>query len=400
MWHSRLCLLFLGLSLLGWARFSSGAMSCSGQVLTTGGNYIVPHSNVTVPNIAGYTLLYTARHSTMGVGVVDANCDDAREFRFTVTDIPAGTVNMVDGYTVYPTSIKGIGISVNLDQYNTDTVLSWPNSLLAVTRESSESGKVDAIVTIRIWKTPEYIPAAGSLKFTGPKLVEYITSRNNGASGAISSCPAGSPRFNGDNHTCLLLSRVITGDVTLRAGTCDLVKANQVVDMGTHPGKSNASSGWKNASFRLSCLNAYGYGGGIVNSTNRFSVNGDEATPLKNTVKNAGLKLTIIPHSGTVNSSQGILGVTGGATGYGIQLAWGEVSTQTESPSRPVQLDTHYYVNTLSDDFAAGPYYFGTRPILAGKDGTVHMAARFVRTSATVTPGLAKAMVEVIATYE
>lgn len=394
-------LLCLALALSGWWGVSHGAMSCTGQVLTTGGNYVLPHANLTVPNIPGYTLLYTATHATMGVGVVDADCDASREFRFTLTDIPAtGPTTIADGYTIYPTSISGIGISINLDEYSTSTVSAWPDSVLAVTREASESGKVDAIATIRVWKTPDYVPVAGSLKFVGPKLVEYITSGNNGASGTISTCPTGSPRFNGDTRTCLLLSRVISGDVTMRSGTCDLADVNQVVNMGEHPGLSNAASAWKSASFRLKCLNAYGYGGGMENATERYNVGGVNAVTIKNTFKNNTIKLMISPRTPPIDPVNGILDITGGATGYGIQLVWGDVATQVEASLRPVELDTYRYIDTISSDFSSGPYYFGTSPIKAGKDGSVQMSARYVRTTGSVTPGPANATVEVIATYE
>lgn len=393
----------IGMALLLWANIAFGAViNCSGQVLTTAGNYVLPHANITVPDIPGYVLLYTATHSTLGVGVVNADCDDAREFRFALTDIPATSpVGSASGYTIYPTSIKGIGVSVNLDEYGTSELVPWPASVVGVTREASESGAVDAIVTIRIWKMPDYVPFPGSLKFSGPKIVEFITPRNNGASDTIGSCPAGAPRLQGDNRTCLLLGRTLTGDVTLRSGTCELVNANQVVTMGEHPASSNAASAWRNASFRLKCPNAYGYGSSVTDATSRYDVSGPAAQFTKNTIRNNTLKLMIVPRTPAINAVQGIFELApGGATGYALQLAWGAYTTQTEPPTKPVELNVWHYINQVSDDFAVGPYYPGTNALKTGKDGTVQMAARYVPVSGTATPGAANAIVEVIVNYE
>lgn len=91
----------------------------------------------------------------------------------------------------------------------------------------------------------------------------------------------------------------------------------------------------------------------------------------------------------------------GGATGCGIQLACGDAASQGRgTPAKSVLLNTLQGANTINSAYRSTAYLVGDPVIPAGTDGTIKMAARYIRTSGTVQPGTANASIEVIASYQ
>jgi len=122
--------------------------------------------------------------------------------------------------------------------------------------------------------------------------------------------------------------------------------------MGEHLGVNDQSSSWKDASFRLICPDAHGYGG--VTAMNNAGQSpfgpGPETSP--NNPQNGRVKLAILPYTAIVDTRRGIIALGGtGATGYGIQLAWGDYLSQAETePDKPVHFGTSQsvYVSELN----------------------------------------------------
>ncbi|WP_167350281.1 hypothetical protein, partial [Buttiauxella noackiae] len=97
--------------------------------------------------------------------------------------------------------------------------------------------------------------------------------------------------------------------------------------------------------------------------------------------------------------SKGVIALDGtGAKGYGVQLAWGDASTQPRGegiPAKPVVFNTTLAAETISS--------YESRSYNLGENVTQHikMAARFFRlNNEAVEFGPANAAVEIIANYD
>lgn len=376
--------------------FSSQAagLTCSGAT-DVGGNYEIPHSgiNITAPNTGnGFALLYTANKSVIGgSGHINMSCNGSASVGFTITDVPAGTIYSYSGYTIYPTTVKGIGVSFN----NADPMSSygpmtqWPN--VSVLFTSLPGYAVDTWVTIRVWKTPEFTYQTNAINFTGPRVNEVVQA-NGGNS--ISGCPAA--RL--DAKTCVYLSRTLTGNAQFMSGTCQLTNSAQVVKMGSVPFSQVDTSPWVDASFSVKCPTAYGYGGSVSDAHNIY--NTEDGSVTGNNTKNNTVKIQIIPYTNIVDAVRGIMSVaSGGAEGVGIQLAWGSVSEQSNTPGNPVKFGTAINISTLNTNFSNGPYAYGSNASSSDAN-LIKLAARYVKVADEVKPGQANATVEVMASYE
>ena len=102
-----------------------------------------------------------------------------------------------------------------------------------------------------------------------------------------------------------------------------------------------------------------------------------------------------------VDANRGIIALDGtGAQGYGIQLAWGDYTTQnSQEPLNPVVLNSYVAANTLNPNFSADDTPVGGNGF-HGSDNTIKMAARYIRTAGNSAPGPANAVVQVIANYQ
>ncbi|MDD9244455.1 hypothetical protein PVM12_10400 [Enterobacter soli] len=210
-------------------------------------------------------------------------------------------------------------------------------------------------------------------------------------------------------RTFLSSSRILTLTMLFLPGTCNIEGDNVKVNMGDYDG-GGGHSAWKDASFKLTCPNGMGYGGG---SAGNFTGNPEQdgyqypyslptdSTITANNMKNGRVQVSIVPYTEVIDANKGIIALDGtGAQGYGIQLAWGDYSSQNEvEPANPVVLNSYVDANSLNSGFSAGDTPIGGNGF-NGTDNTIKMAARYIRTTGATAPGPANAVVQVIANYE
>lgn len=395
MW--RLFLLFIIYS-SGVQYLHAANISCSGTLATTAVN--IPPANVVLGNgIADYTVLYSVKSSW--TVLYNGTCTTGVKWVMSMADLPSGSTVPDQYYNgkwhkIYPTSVSGLGISViNMEPSSNPadilTVPAWPATLYEYVRNGPMGNWFD----IYLWKIPGDIPMTGSLAFTGPALYHLFTPVN--ASDTISSSTL--PIMQG-NPNYLNWSKVnISGTVNLMAGTCNMMGGSKVVNMGRFDfdGGHNRNSAWVDASFNLDCPKAFGYGGALS-----WISSSSSGTVSANTLRNNPVRIQIVPRTAVIDASAGILGLDGtGAQGYGIQLAWGDRATLgSGAPAKPVILNSWTPANTINSAYSASAYAIGAPAVSTSADGTIKMAARFVRTYGNTQPGPARAVVEVIASYQ
>ena len=290
------------------------------------------------------------------------------------------TPHIHDGNIIFPTSINGIGISFNemtsggnkaLNTITTPTVLgSWSltNTLAQATPEFN--------LKITLWKIPGKL-GTGSLNFSDiyvdlglqAKASDSYASRMNMSSSAALD-------------TWSVMHAKLSGTLDINPGTCDI--ENKTVLMGEHFG--DFPSRWKDATFTVNCPTSWGYGmTATLNNSNVISSR-TANTP------HMGLALSVLPRAGIVSAIPGTIALTpGGATGYGIQLVWGDANTLTSStgiPSDTVIFDAPNVVSTQTFTPGVTP-----APV------QVKLAARYVPTGETKSPGLANSAIEILANY-
>lgn len=393
----KMMLILLFFILLPYAKTYSASVDCIG-VSDVGGEYSIPHKDIsiTVPKKAGqFELLYTVQKSIVGGQHLDIICSSSTwRVGFTLTDIPPGVIYTHDGYTIFPTTIAGIGVSYNLATSSSSaSYAAWPSVYWYKTGLKSWYRYIDTWVTIRVWRTPGYAAKPGDLHFTGPNFVQ-VASPDNSAD-TINNCPS-SVKL--DARTCVYLSRTLVGTVAFQSGTCALTVASSRVYMGVFTGTQGLNSGWKDSSFTLVCPHAWGYAGKVEGALNPYDVNDGKITLNK---KNTTLRIQINPYTPIVDANKGIFKLySGGAEGYGIQLAWGHPSEQNNTPAKPVKFNTPINSNILSNHFLAGPYALGSHAIKSGMEGRINMSARYIRTAGIFVPGPADSAIEVLASYE
>ena len=376
---------------------NAAGLTCTG-ITDVGGDYTIPHSgiNITAPNTGDgtnkFALLYTVDTSVPGDNDrLDESCSGGTALiGYTINNIPAGTTYSYNGYKIYPTTVKGIGVSFNSAvSYNKNAIPAWPT--INVLYNTLPSYRVDMWVTIKIWKTPEFTYQTNTINFTGPSF-DMVVQANS--SNTITTCP--SDRF--DDKTCIYFQRTLIGNAQLISGTCQLTNPAQVVDMGETSAAGIANAPWIDASFSLNCPTAYGYGGSVANANNLYDTEDGKTTA--NTTKNNTVKIEIIPYTEILDSEHGVMALRGGgAEGVGIQLAWGNAADQQAVPTNPVKFDQTVDISTLNSNFSKGPYAFGSNASSA-QNNVINMAARYVRTSGELVSGEADAAVEVMASYE
>lgn len=374
----------------------AATITCDGTP-DTGKTYQLPPVNVVLSaNIPDLTLLYSVTNSFTSRS--SPKCSGEVNWVMTLTDLPAGTTAINhNGHKIYPTSISGLGISV----YNAEpssatgdrlTVPAWPETRFEYLLKS---GGMDNWFSVYLWKIPGDLPTTpGPLQFTGPTLKNMFTPAKAADSITTSTYPSQNGRH------LIWSSRQFIGSATLINGTCNMQGGSKTVNMGQFSAGSGGNSRWVAADFNLQCPNAAGYGGSVDRATE--SGDATNGTQKANNVKNGPLSIKIVPRTSAINATQGIIALDGsGATGYGIQLAWGDAASQgAGTPAKPVQLNTWQGASTINSAYRSTAYPLGNPVISTGADGTIKMAARYIRTSGTVQPGTAKASIEVIASYQ
>jgi type 1 fimbria pilin len=358
-----------------------------------------PGVTVTVGStIPDYTVIYTQDHVTLGQDLTA--CEKNVYLYETLLSQGITPVKTISGDRIYPTDVPGIGISV----YSSDVGASLP-----VFPNLAMSGWLSAhtgeYITgkIKFWKIPGNIPLqSGALSVNGPLVGQilsnppYIFENTDGSTERIYS----------NGQYFIASSRKLHATLIFQPGTCEIQGGDVVIQMGDHPGVRNTNSAWKEASFKLICPDAHGYGGlTSMNNAGQSPFGAGPATAVisNNYQQNGRIKLAIVPYTAIVDAGRGIIALDGtGATGYGIQLAWGDFRSQNEvEPAKPVHfgVTNSIYVSELNAQFRSGPTPIDGNAFTGG-DNTIQLAARYIRTDGAVSPGPACASVEVLANYE
>ena len=292
-------------------------------------------------------------------------------------------------YRIYKTTVDGIGISYN-DADPGSQSKGEPITPTALTKYSvsTDRNNVQLWADIRLWRyssSADSLPS-GLLNIEGPALAQGFGATEAGD--VINNCTSYST---GTNPRLCFTDIIKFPQITtsVYSGTCEFVNASKTVQMGNRNIPANAPEGygtsWVDASFQLRCPDAWGY---YSNPSSPTAV-----------TRNSAVMVTVKPRDGVVNASKGIFKLDGsGAQGVGIQLAWGDYGSQGETPAKPVQLNTPTNASGISSNFAAGPYATGSNAVSG--DGTIKMAARYIRTTGTVQPGPANGLVEILANYQ
>jgi hypothetical protein len=360
-------------------------------------NYELKPSGLTMTlgeNIPDWSVLYTAK---VNVGMSTGTCNKNAYIDFSLfTQSPL--IGQQGGDFIYGTDTPGIGISVSAIGVNNSPVKNYP---LTVELYSTLSTGWGFWATVKYWKIPGEIPMrSGAITVTGPEAAMIYTMPG---SSFTSSDPE---RITSDSLAYISSSKVLTLTMMFQPGTCNVEGDNIKVNMGEYDG-SNGHSEWKNASFKLVCPNGMGYNGAATAA--QTDVDGydypdsvpNDVSISANNKKNGRVQISIIPYTEVVDENKGIIALDGtGAQGYGIQLAWGDYSSQNSViPANPVILNSYVDANSLNSGFGAGDTPIGGNAF-TGTDNTIKMAARYIRTSGETAPGPANAVVQVIANYQ
>lgn len=339
-------------------------------------------------NIPTCTMIGSASRVNLGNGVANTN-GNSGVFYLSITGGVEVCVGQFSNYRVYGTNVPGIGISYN-DADGASQSYGQPITNSSALKKFSHKGTalgIGAWVETRLWKYSSRADstASGVISISGLELIQGIGAEPGDT---LSFCDSYSRQISSVVvcATTLVTPRFYS---SVYSGTCEFVNSTKTVQMGESAISSGDVAGygsrWIDASFQLSCPNAYGY-------------NSDPANTATIT-KNNAVTVTVQPRNGVVDANNGIIQLDGtGAQGVGIQLAWGDYGSQSATPANPVKLNTPTNANTLSSNFASGPYAIGSNPISG--DGTIKMAARYIRTTGTVQPGPANSAVEILANYQ
>ncbi|HGV9227766.1 hypothetical protein P9969_012275 [Citrobacter amalonaticus] len=356
-------------------------------------------------NISDWSVLYSFKGVV--VGVQQGSCSSSFNTAYLYSSSHTVLLNTVSGSKIYETNVSGIGMSIAVyDSYSARHELGPYPDFDSVGYEYYYRGtwlRAD----ISFWKIPGQIPMTGGpITIDGPEIgIVYYNSTNTITSADVSRIVPFSGGAGGTGY--LAGSRILHATLMFQPGTCNIEGDNVNVDMGDYDGTGGHSL-WKDASFKLICPNGYGYGGsytGPANGTQEvfsypYSVSPD-GTVAKNNVSNGRVQISIVPYTETLDANRGIIALDGtGAQGYGIQLAWGDYSTQNlAEPSKPVIVNSYVDAHSLNAAFSADDTPIGGNG-LVGLDNTIKMAARYIHTTGKTQPGPANAVVQVIANYQ
>lgn len=382
MWRNNLFIIMMFFNI---SNAKASEISCPESMKS--GTFTFPDVKVILGNnIPDYTVLYSARNKSTTTSTAD--CSASVDWVMTLDNTSSSNkLPMEPSYNgkthkIYSTNISGLGISVinaepSSSSGNKLTVPAWPDTQYEYSRKD---GRMGNWFDVYLWKIPGDLLTDGTLDFTGPTLLHMRTPTS-------SSDTITGPTYKDSRHV-IWASAAIAGSLNIQLGTCDMVGGSKTVELGSFS-STNANGGksaWTDASFSLSCPNAAGYGG---------YVSGSSTT--SNSVKNKPIRIQIVPYTPAIDVTNGILDAD--VQGYGIQLAWGDLATLGDTPASPVQLNSWVYAYTLnSSAYRSSDYAINSAGI--NGDGTIKMAARFVRTTGEVEAGPAKAIVEVLASYE
>lgn len=366
-------------------------INCVPGIGTTTTDFQIAPVNITVSaNMADYTVLYTMQQRINNG--VSADCrwvpagGQPAQLAATLTNTAGPGDTSQYGYIIFPTNESGIGISVNSSDAGELAVPAWPAVL--VTEDALVGSRLRyQNVTIRLWKIPGDLSTANSpVGIIGPAVIQGIvpaTSADYFSSATLASSQSFSAGY------WMISERNLIGNANYYIGTCNLRNNHQTVLLGKHMNFTRFSS-WHDASFTMDCpVRAYGYGG-----MNNVTPNNKNKPPA----------IKIVPYTAPILSDHlgNIIGGTialdpGGAQGYGVQLAWGDYTTQGlgVNPASAVPFNTSVPVNTLVSGYPAALTMGSTAP-----SAIIKMAARFIQTETIPQAGTARASIEVIIGYQ
>ncbi|WP_161959035.1 MULTISPECIES: fimbrial protein [Citrobacter] len=388
-------------------------ITCSPSTETGGNNYgqwseyHIPFelspSNVHVTTGSGlgdWAIIYTI--TRINIGVSSGGCSPKSggqgdmSMNFSIINSPS-IAGKQGNDIIYKTNTPGIGVSILQTVNNLGSMPTYPSVLYYA---NGENHGIGSWVTIKFWKIPgENIPVTnGVISVIGPE-VAMLFMPHSGDN--ITSNDLG--RVIGGNAAYIDGSRIIQATLMFQSGTCNIEGDNIRVDMGNYNADDKNSAPWKDARFKLVCPDGYGYGGTAHNDTGYkypYGI-GPNSGVSANSNKNGRVTISIVPYTEVIDANRGIIALDGtGAQGYGIQLAWGDYSSQNAvEPANPVILNSYVDANSLNSGFGAGDTPIGSNAF-TGTDNTIKMAARYIRTTGDTAPGPANAVVQVIANYQ
>ncbi|MET6677912.1 fimbrial protein [Citrobacter amalonaticus] len=351
----------------------------------------VPNVNITIgENIPDWSVLYTA---SANIGYVDVKCNGSGIGMYYTLINQGDFVSRQGTDYIYSTNVPGVGVSVSSNQLGNTGLQPYPSVLYY----SAVTSSYGFWATIKFWKIPGKIPMNnGALSVTGSDAAIVLMKSN------ATFTSSESDRITNDGRGYVTGSRILTATLLFQPGTCNVEGDDINVNIGNYDGSSNHSN-WVDSSFKLICPNALGYSGGVNSGTNStYPYNIDpNASVTKNNKQNGRVQITIEPYTEIIDANKGIIALDGtGAQGYGIQLAWGDYSSQNAAdPANPVILNTPIDANKLNSAFLASDTPIGGNAFTGG-DNTIKMAARYIRTTGETQPGPANAVVQVIANYQ
>ncbi|QLK62962.1 hypothetical protein GE278_20370 [Enterobacteriaceae bacterium Kacie_13] len=373
--------------------FSASAITanCTGTVPPK--NFSLPYNtsldSLTAPgNPSQYKLLYTWSGFDWGYSSLQVTCNPTLTVDFIYYVVPpAGSVPVKDsasGNWIFPIPGTGFGLSFyNLDQQN-GPMGNYQNPWVAYRGSNGAGGRT--YVRVALWKLPGAVNPSNVINFDGFQVISAYRPVNG--ADTWGSVPNNGPNL--ISNTLTALTTVVSGNITLTTGTCNFDDINVPMgsyDVTLHGGPSRAGPmPWKDASFTLKCPPAMGYGRtGSVNTNNNTVTSRTTSTAY-----NQNINITVVPRSEIFDNVRGIMKLnSGGAGGYGVQLAWGTVASQSTdlNPAQPVIFNT--------------PIQRATAVLTIGSttNMVVNMAARYIRTEGNIQPGPADASVEIIANY-
>ncbi|MGY6030839.1 hypothetical protein [Phytobacter sp. AG2a] len=343
--------------------------------------------------------LYTFRAYFMGNIKLDCNSsDDSATLASRTAFITSSTGGLpeLDMRTlypqyIYPTSTAGIGVSFAWHEGTLGlTTKSNPTTLSAFFDSNGKYSWADRL-DITIWKLGSFPASArpdNSYAINNTFQFVHTMALSNPTS-TFSTVPFPEVEIAND----WVINRVninFSGAMTVLRGTCNF--QNKTVWMGSHPLKNGSQpSTWKDASFTVHCNTAWGLGQVDNYSDSHAYIN----TEFR--VNDWGYLVTVLPRTTVIDNTNGIIALkSGGAQGYGLQLAWGKPASQTASgqPANPVLFNTELF-GFLIPDIGFPEFERGATP-----QQEFNMSARFVPLPGEeAQPGEATASVEVVVTY-
>lgn len=343
-------------------------------------------------NLPDWQLIYELDNVDYGKFYSTCNGWIDSQFTLLTSDVP---VKQSGNDIIFKTNVPGIGISVYDDRGK--GIPGFP-----ATRYGYDGINPGAfyIMTVKYWKIPGNIPMNnGIISVTGPEVAGLV-----GTAGTSSMSSSHADRIIRSSYDYYInSSRILQASLIFQPGTCNIEGGDIRVNMGNFPGNGIASSEWKDASFKLICPEAYGYHGSVDAQANgNYPYQLPPTSKItNNNIPNGRVTISIVPYTEVIDANKGIIALDGtGAQGYGIQLAWGDYSSQNAvEPANPVILNSYVDANTLNSGFRAGDTPIGGNAF-TGTDNTIKMAARYIRTTGDTAPGPANAVVQVIANYQ